>query len=62
MKNKKFYIAGAVMLVLAAAFTVFALTHPEASAPFPNTVTYVLYGVYLAAAVLVFLIPKIRRH
>lgn len=36
-----------IMCVLAVAFVFFAVTHPEMSFPWGNTVTYFLYGIYL---------------
>lgn len=47
----------AVMFLLAAAFVWYALHHPEGSFPWSNTVTFVLYGVYLAAMILLCAAP-----
>ena len=37
------------MLMAAAAFVIYALRHPEAAFPWSNAVTYILYGLYLIA-------------
>lgn len=45
------------MLIFAAGFIVFALTHPTASFPWSNTVTYTVYAVYLFIMALLFIAP-----
>ena len=40
------------MLLFAAAFIAYALFHPETSFPWSNTITYTVYGFYLAVAVI----------
>ena len=58
MKNKKvYYIAGAVLVLIAAAFIAFALKHPELSFPWPNWVSCVLYALYGIYTLLIFLMP-----
>ena len=47
MAKKTSRIIGMIMLIVAIAFVVFALKHPEASFPWSNTVTYAIYAVYL---------------
>lgn len=46
-----------VMLVLAIAFLAFALTHPNASFPWSNAVTYTIYAVYVLAMAVLFIAP-----
>ena len=46
MTKKISRIIGSIMLVIAIAFVVFALNHPEMSFPWSNTITWVLYGLY----------------
>ena len=46
MKKNISRIIGLIMVVIAIAFVVFALNHPEMSFPWSNTITWVLYGVY----------------
>ena len=55
MKRKTARWIGAGLLVIAAAFLVYVLNHPEGSFPWPNGVTYTLYAVYavVTAALLV---------
>ena len=47
MTKKKSRLIALVMLIAAAAFFIYALDHPEASFPWSNAVTYILYGLYL---------------
>ena len=60
MKKNISRIIGLVMTVIAIAFVVFALNHPEMSFPWSNTVTWVLYGLY-AVVTAVFLIAPIMK-
>lgn len=46
-----------VMLIVFLLFLVFALTHPEASFPWENTISYTLYGVYLVLMIVLFIAP-----
>lgn len=46
-----------MMLIFATGFIVYALSHPTASFPWSNTVTYALYAVYVFIMVLLFLAP-----
>lgn len=57
MSKKLSRIIAAVMLVLAAVFVVFALTHPTASFPWSNAITYSIYIVYFLAMVFLFVAP-----
>ena len=45
------------MLIVAIAFVFFALKHPEASFPWSNTVTYVIYAVYLIVVAILLVAP-----
>lgn len=45
------------MLIVAIAFFVFAVTHPTASFPWSNTITYFIYAVYMVIMVLLFVAP-----
>ena len=47
MTKKKSRLIALVMLIAAAAFFIYALHHHEASFPWSNAVTYILYGLYL---------------
>ena len=57
MTKKISRIIGSIMLVIAIAFVVFALNHPEMSFPWSNTITWVLYGVYAIATVVLLIAP-----
>lgn len=43
-----------LMLLFAIAFFIFAITHPTASFPWNNTITYLIYAVYFL--VIIFLL------
>ncbi len=47
MNKKAFRWTAAVMLAAAAAFVLFAFSHPEYSWPWGNALTYPMYGAYL---------------
>lgn len=56
MKKTSRIIASA-MLVVAVIFVVYALTHPELSFPWNNTVTYIIYCIYAVITLLLFIAP-----
>lgn len=46
--NKKISLRiGIVLLIVAICFLLFALNHPEASFPWSNKVTFMIYGAYI---------------
>lgn len=47
MKNKKYLKIALIMLVIGIIFIFYALNHPEASFPWSNNITYIIYMVYL---------------
>lgn len=57
MYKKLSRIIAAIMLILAAVFAAYALTHPTASFPWSNAVTYTIYAVYLLAMTVLFIAP-----
>lgn len=46
-KNKKYFKIGLAMLMIGIIFIFYALNHPEASFPWSNNITYIIYMVYL---------------
>ena len=46
-KNKKYFKIGLAMLMIGIIFIFYALNHPEASFPWSNNITYVIYMAYL---------------
>lgn len=58
--NKKFYILGGILILIAVGFTAFALTHPEMSFPWANWVSYAFYGLYAIFTILIFCMPKFK--
>ena len=61
MKKSTSRIVGLVMLIIAVAFIVFALNHPEMSFPWNNTITWLLYGLYVIVIVVLFIAPKMKK-
>lgn len=57
MTKKLSRIIGIAMLALAVAFVIFAFSHPEMSFPWSNTVTYLIYGMYFVAMVVLLIAP-----
>ena len=47
MKKKSFLIIGIILLIVANYFIGYALAHPEASFPWSNRVSFMLYGIYI---------------
>lgn len=46
-KNKKYFKIGLAMLMIGIIFIFYVLNHPEASFPWSNNITYIIYMVYL---------------
>ena len=61
MELRKYGFIGLVMVVIAIAFVVFVLNHPEMSFPWSNTITWVLYGLYAIVTVVLLITPAKRR-
>lgn len=61
MKKSTSRIVGLVMLIIAVAFIVFALNHPEMSFPWNNTITWLLYELYVLVIVVLFIAPKMKK-
>ena len=61
MKKSTSRIVGLVMLIIAVAFVIFALNHPEMSFPWNNTITWLLYGLYILVTVVLLIAPKMKK-
>ena len=61
MKKSTSRIVGLVMLIIAVAFIAFALNHPEMSFPWNNTITWLLYGLYVLVTVVLLIAPKLKK-
>lgn len=61
MKKKISRIIGLVMVVIAIAFVVFALNHPEMSFSWSNTITWVLYGLYALVTAVLLIAPTKKK-
>ena len=60
MKKSTSRIVGLVMLIIAVAFIMFAVNHPEMSFPWNNTITWLLYGLYVLVTVVLLIAPKMK--
>ena len=59
MPDKKMFRSIAwVMLIAAGIFLVYAVTHPTASFPWSNTITYALYAVYILVMLVLFVASR----
>ena len=61
MKKSISRILGLIMLIIAIVFIVFALNHPEMSFPWNNTITWLLYGIYILVTVMLLIAPKTKK-
>lgn len=61
MKKNVSRIIGLIMVVIAIAFVVFALNHPEMSFPWINTITWVLYGLYAIVTAVLLIAPTKKK-
>ena len=61
MKKSTSRIVGLVMLIIAGAFIMFAVNHPEMSFPWNNTITWLLYGLYVLVTVVLLIAPKMKK-
>lgn len=57
MTKKYSRIIAAIMLVIAIVFIFIALNNPQASFPWSNAITYILYGIYVVIMVVLFIAP-----
>ncbi len=62
MKKRTMRVIGAVMILIAIAFLVYAVRHPEASFPWSNEVTYAIYRVWCAVIVFLLVAPFGKRE
>jgi len=62
MSKKRSRLIAAAMLVFALVFFTYALTHPTASFPWDNTITYSLYIAYLVIMAVLFAAPFKNRR
>ena len=61
MKKSISRIIGVIMLIVAFVFIMFALNHPEMSFPWNNTITWLLYGLYILVTVMLLIAPKTKK-
>ena len=61
MKKSISRIIGVIMLIVAFVFIMFALNHPEMSFPWNNTITWLLYGLYVLVTVVLLIAPKMKK-
>ncbi|MCI9529777.1 MAG: hypothetical protein HFF16_08785 [Angelakisella sp.] len=56
--RKMFRSIAWVMLIAAVIFLVYAVTHPTASFPWSNAITYTLYAVYILVMLVLFVASR----
>ena len=61
MAKKYSRIIAVIMLVIAIVFIFIALNNPQASFPWSNENTYILYGVYVCLMIVLFIAPFKRK-
>ena len=61
MKKRISRIIGVIMLIVAIAFIIFALNHPEKSVACSNRITWLLYGVYFLVTIVLLIAPKMKK-
>ena len=61
MKKSISRIIGVIMLIVAIAFIIFALNHPEKSFLWSNRITWLLYGVYFLVTIVLLIAPKMKK-
>ena len=61
MKPKILFVISVIMLLFAAGFVVYALSNPQGSFPWSNTITYTLYLVYVSIMVICFVFSLVLR-
>ena len=54
--KKSFFIPACVLAVAAIGFVIYAVGHPELSFPWSFQITHILYGLYVDAALLLFVL------
>ena len=50
-KNRKYLKIGLSMILIGIIFIIYALKHPEASFPWSNNITYIIYMTYLVLVI-----------
>ena len=54
--KKRFFIPACVLVAAAVGFVIYAASHPELSFPWSLQITHILYGLYLDAVILLFVL------
>ena len=62
MTKKTSRIVAVIMLIIAIIFFVVALNNPQASFPWSNIITYILYGIYVIIMIILFIAPFKRKN
>ena len=62
MTKKSSRIVAVIMLIIAIIFFVVALNNPQASFPWNNIITYILYGIYVIIMIILFIAPFKRKN
>lgn len=54
--KKRFFIPACVLAAAAVCFVIYAASHPELAFPWSAKITHILYGLYLDAVILLFVL------
>lgn len=57
MNKKISRIIGIIMLLIAVIFLIFAFNNPQMSFPWSNSITYLIYGLYIIIMIIFFIAP-----
>lgn len=57
MSKKLSRVIAVIMLIMGVVFIFIALNNPQASFPWSNTITYLLYGLYTIVGIVLFIAP-----
>jgi hypothetical protein len=61
-KSKIFLLIGIVMFIIMVVFILYALQHPEGSFAFNVSITYMLYLIYFAVMIAMFILAATNRN
>ena len=59
--KKKFFIPACILASIGVVFAVYAVFHPELSFPWSEQITHILYGVYVDAVLLLFVLAFLKK-
>lgn len=57
MSKKLSRLIAVIMSIVAIIFFIIAISNPQASFPWRNTITYIIYAVYILVTIILFIAP-----